>query len=179
MWLLCSHSIRIYNIHCVQKIPEQYIVKRWTKKAMCSQVVDEDSDKHVNVIPSAVWRAQMCRKFVQLVTSCQDYVEARGEVELYFDILREKVESVRSPIEFVDVEDDESCEEVDEDGQSIKDPKIKRKKGDRNYRPKSVVEKACNKARGWKMKVDKYKDEARATTEKMFQVNFEHVILNI
>ncbi|XP_021749388.1 uncharacterized protein LOC110715121 [Chenopodium quinoa] len=43
MGLLCGHSLRIYNIHCVQKIPEQNIVKRWTKKAMCSHVSDEET----------------------------------------------------------------------------------------------------------------------------------------
>ncbi|XP_021761028.1 protein FAR1-RELATED SEQUENCE 5-like [Chenopodium quinoa] len=119
-----------------------YIVKRWTKTAMCSHVVDEETIDE-NVVASSVRRAQMTRKFVQLVTSCQDYVEARAKIEYTFDILREKVESVRGPILFDDGE-----EEVEE-----------------------VSKEAYNKSKGWKKKVDKYKDEVKATTtEKFFQV---------
>ncbi|XP_056692170.1 protein FAR1-RELATED SEQUENCE 9-like [Spinacia oleracea] len=63
--LLCSHILRIYSIHCVAMLPEQYILKRWTKAAMCSAVVDEQSSK-VNVVPASVWRFQTMRKFVRL-----------------------------------------------------------------------------------------------------------------
>ena len=175
MGLLCGHSLRIYNIHCVQKIPEQYIVKRWTKKAMCSHVSDEEPCEDVKVVPSAVWRVQMVRKYVQLVTSCQDDLLARNEVEYTFQMLREKVESVMGPIHIDEVEvGEEAKEEGDEEG-FINNPKIARKKGERNYRPKSTVEKACNKAKGWKKKVDKYKDEARVTVQKLVV----EVILNL
>uniref|UniRef100_A0A7N0SXM3 SWIM-type domain-containing protein n=1 Tax=Kalanchoe fedtschenkoi TaxID=63787 RepID=A0A7N0SXM3_KALFE len=29
--LLCMHSLRVLNIHCVQRIPDAYILKRWRK----------------------------------------------------------------------------------------------------------------------------------------------------
>ncbi|XP_021848740.2 protein FAR-RED IMPAIRED RESPONSE 1-like [Spinacia oleracea] len=121
--LLCSHILRIYSIHCVAMLPEQYILKRWTKAAMCSAVVDEQSSKE-NVVPASVWRFQTMRKFVHLVTSCQDFLEARVEIDTAFDLLRQKVESVRGAIDF-----SEPVEGIDvhghdgNDGPSIKDPK--------------------------------------------------------
>ncbi|XP_021733778.1 cell wall protein RBR3-like [Chenopodium quinoa] len=166
-WGCYVDTLFVYNIHCVQKIPEQYIVKRWTKKAMCSHVSDEETCEDVKVVPSAVWRVQMVRKYVQLVTSCQEDLLARNEVEYTFQMLREKVESVMGPIHVDDVEvGEEAKEEGDEEG-FINNSKIARKKGERNYRPKSTVEKACHKAKSWKKKVDKYKDEARATVQKL------------
>ncbi|XP_021746642.1 protein FAR1-RELATED SEQUENCE 7-like [Chenopodium quinoa] len=148
------------------EIPEEYIVKRWTKTAMCSHVVDGDVVQE-NVISSSIWRAHMLRKFIQLVTSCQDHLEARVEIEYTFEMLREKVESVRGPIDF---DEEEEVQEVENDAQPIQNPKVIRKKGERNDRPKSTIEKACNKAKGWKKKVDKYKDEVKATVQKVFQV---------
>lgn len=31
--ILCCHCLRIFNVHCVAKVPGQYILKRWTRVA--------------------------------------------------------------------------------------------------------------------------------------------------
>ncbi|XP_056695552.1 protein FAR1-RELATED SEQUENCE 5-like [Spinacia oleracea] len=87
--LLCSHILRIYSIHCIGVLPKQYILKKWAKAAMCSTIVDEQFSK-ANVVPASVWRFQTMRKFVRLVTSCQDFLESRVEIDTAFDLLRQK-----------------------------------------------------------------------------------------
>ncbi|XP_021770663.1 protein FAR1-RELATED SEQUENCE 5-like [Chenopodium quinoa] len=97
----------------------------------------------------------------------QDYVKSRAEIEFTFNMLREKVERVRGPINF---DGGEEVEEVPKEGQPIQNRKTNRKKkGKRNDKRKSTVEKACNKSKGWKKKVDKYKDEMKATAKIFFQ----------
>ena len=39
--LLCLHSLRVYHLQCVGRIPAGYIIKRWTKSAMSSSTVEE------------------------------------------------------------------------------------------------------------------------------------------
>ena len=33
MGILCSHALRVYNVKSILKIPDQYILKRWSKNA--------------------------------------------------------------------------------------------------------------------------------------------------
>ncbi|XP_021715702.1 uncharacterized protein LOC110683620, partial [Chenopodium quinoa] len=87
--LLCSHSLRVYHLHCVRNIPQEYIMKRWTKAAMCSHGIEEPILR-TNVVATSVWRSQTIRKFVKLITSCQNSLNARAEVECYFNLLKEK-----------------------------------------------------------------------------------------
>ncbi|XP_021774650.1 protein FAR1-RELATED SEQUENCE 5-like [Chenopodium quinoa] len=99
MGLLCSRALRIYHMNCVHKISDDYICKRWTKAAMCSHGLDEPTMK-TNVVSTSVWRTQTLGKFVKLVTSCQYSLNARAEVEWYFNLLKEKIESVTGTIDF-------------------------------------------------------------------------------
>ncbi|XP_056691821.1 protein FAR1-RELATED SEQUENCE 5-like [Spinacia oleracea] len=167
--LLCSHILRIYSIHCVAMLPEQYILKRWTKAGMCNAVVDEQSSK-ANVVPASVWKFQTMRNFVRLVTSSQYFLEARVEIDTAFDLLRQKVESVRGAIDF-----SEPVEGIDvpghdgKDGPSIKDPKKRRKKGETNERPKGIVEKECNKKKAWRKRAEKHAENAKAKAQASVQ----------
>ncbi|XP_021753449.1 protein FAR1-RELATED SEQUENCE 5-like isoform X2 [Chenopodium quinoa] len=140
--LLCSHSLRVYHLHCVRNIPQEYIMKRWTKAAMCSHGIEEPTLR-TNVVATSVWRSQTIRKFVKLITSCQNSLNARAEVECYFNLLKEKVESVSGVIDF-----SEPVKEVEIVDLEIKNPPKARPKGERNVRPKSTLEKQCNKAKG-------------------------------
>ncbi|XP_056695724.1 protein FAR1-RELATED SEQUENCE 5-like [Spinacia oleracea] len=56
MGFLCSHSLCVYHVHCVLEIPNLYIMKRWTKAALCSHVVEDDDEKS-NIVAASVWRA--------------------------------------------------------------------------------------------------------------------------
>ena len=101
MGFLCSHALRVYHVHCVPEIPNLYILKRWTKAAMCSHLVEDDGEKS-NIVAASVWRAQTLRNFVKLVMSSQDSLQARAEVDSAFGLLKEKVESIRGTIDFSD-----------------------------------------------------------------------------
>ncbi|XP_021759428.1 protein FAR1-RELATED SEQUENCE 5-like [Chenopodium quinoa] len=139
--LLCSHSLRAYHLHCVRNIPQEYIMKRWTKAAMCSHGIEEPTLR-TNVVATSVWRSQTIRKFVKLITSCQNSLNARAEVECYFNLLKEKVESVSGVIDFSEI-----VKEVEIVDLEIKNLPKARPKGERNVRPKSTLEKQCNKAK--------------------------------
>ncbi|XP_021747450.1 protein FAR1-RELATED SEQUENCE 5-like [Chenopodium quinoa] len=140
--LLCSHSLRVYHLHCERNIPQEYIMKQWTKASMCSHGIEEPTLR-TNVVATSVWRSQTIRKFVKLITSCQNSLNARAEVECYFNLLKEKGESVSGVIDF-----SEPIKEVEIVDLEIKNPPKARPKGERNVRPKSILEKQCNKAKG-------------------------------
>ncbi|XP_056691917.1 protein FAR1-RELATED SEQUENCE 5-like [Spinacia oleracea] len=120
---LIRHEIMFNKITFESNCTCKHIYERWTKEAMCSAVVDEQSSK-ANVVPASVWRFQTMRKFIRFVTSCQDFLEVRVEIDTAFDLLRQKVETVRGAIDFA-----EPIEGIDvpghdgKDGPSIKDPK--------------------------------------------------------
>ena len=166
MGLLCSHSLRVYHLHCVPKIPDEYIMKRWTKAAMCTHTTVDKPSSRTNLVSSTVWRSQTLRKFVKLVTSCQNSLPARAEVDLYFDILKDKVESVRGTIDF-----NEAAEGVEIVDHEVNDPPKKRPIGERNVRPKSTVEKEFNKARGnWRKRKSSYTPYMKAKGQARVQV---------
>ncbi|XP_056698452.1 protein FAR1-RELATED SEQUENCE 5-like [Spinacia oleracea] len=66
MGFLCSHLLRVYHAHCNPKIPNLYILKRWTKAAMCSHLVEDDGENS-NIVATSVWREQTLRNFGRLV----------------------------------------------------------------------------------------------------------------
>ncbi|KAL8507171.1 hypothetical protein ACS0TY_017901 [Phlomoides rotata] len=81
--MLCHHSLRILLINSVQRIPEAYIKKRWTKMAK-SEVWDKfwkeksNTEKLGNSIP---WRHKMTRKLYNLLLRSEENVEARSIIE--------------------------------------------------------------------------------------------------
>ncbi|XP_074298647.1 protein FAR1-RELATED SEQUENCE 5-like [Silene latifolia] len=68
--ILCSHNLRIMNLHCLGDIPKQYILKTWTKEAISTT----SSNMHSHLprkdnISTYVWRTQMTRKFNELISA--------------------------------------------------------------------------------------------------------------
>ncbi|KAL2897686.1 Protein FAR1-RELATED SEQUENCE 1 [Bienertia sinuspersici] len=92
MGILCSHSLRVYHLHCGGRILEQYILKRWCKTAM--------SSLYSKVVQSSVWRAQTLRFHIYFVIACQDIPLCRDEFKHCLKLLKEKVESIRGSIDF-------------------------------------------------------------------------------
>ncbi|KAL2900779.1 Protein FAR1-RELATED SEQUENCE 1, partial [Bienertia sinuspersici] len=121
MGILCSHSLRVYHLHCVGRITERYILKRWCKSAFSSQSVEELRDKS-KVFQSSMCRAQTLRFLVHFVTTCQDIPLCRDEFEHGLKLLKEKVESIRGPIEFSKGGEDQVV--IDMSELSIKDPPL-------------------------------------------------------
>ncbi|KAL2942107.1 Protein FAR1-RELATED SEQUENCE 5, partial [Bienertia sinuspersici] len=122
--------------------------QRWCKSAMSSQSVEELRDRS-KVVQSSVWRAQTLRFLVHFVTACQDIPLCRDEFEHGLKLLKEKVESIRGPINF--------------------------SKGGED-KPKGAVEKACNKAKAWRKRVGIYSDELKARAQSSVQVFDQGVV---
>ncbi|XP_031116616.1 protein FAR1-RELATED SEQUENCE 7-like [Ipomoea triloba] len=137
MCILCSHSLRILNIHCVATIPDKYILKRWTKR-----VVEDRTVENVCGVASSGWVIQIGRKFQRLVLSSQDNSKAWEACEDAFQNAKMKIEAEIGPIFF-------------EDGEQttygvIQNPSRSRPKGERNKRLISTIEKKYKYARGRK-----------------------------
>ncbi|XP_019178034.1 PREDICTED: protein FAR1-RELATED SEQUENCE 5-like [Ipomoea nil] len=167
MGILCSHSLRIFNVHCVAAIPDKYIIKRWTKKGIEDRIISSDSSLNILSIASSVWVIQMGRKFQQLVLSSQVNCKAREVCENAFEDARRKVEGDIGPI-------------VIEDGEEriagvIQNPARNRTKGERNRRHISTIEKKYNQVRGRKLGVK----VAEMSTKAAVQASVEGVVANI
>ncbi|XP_048491407.1 protein FAR1-RELATED SEQUENCE 5-like [Beta vulgaris subsp. vulgaris] len=144
--VLCFHSLRVYHLHCVDKIPDQYILARWTRSVMCSKV-EERKARDSDSVSSSVWRAQITRNFVRLITASQSDPNARYALDFAFTSTKEKVESIIGKVgEALVVEDVESV-----GGVKVGNPN-QRPKYQSNSRPKSIIEKKCNQAKGWRKK---------------------------
>ena len=148
--LLCSHCLRVLHTCCVQKVPDRYIMKRWSKgikEIQSNELIVEGGMKDTAVC-SSVWRMQMGRKMNALLTASQMNKEARLLCEEYFSKLQELIEV---EVGSVYVEGD-----VQQDGSSsakiVLNPPGSREKGQRNKRLKSTCEKKCNQAKARKKK---------------------------
>ncbi|KAL2899217.1 Protein FAR1-RELATED SEQUENCE 9 [Bienertia sinuspersici] len=158
--LLCKHSLRVLHLNNITYIPSKYIVKIWTKGAMCTRV-DDLALAHHGIAPPSVWRLDNIRKFTRIVGRAQYDMRARNIIEECIDectsginlFLEQDHENVVQ--EFVDNEQDEAVENQ-EDGnlleqaafeehaetevvirnQHTKDPIKRRKKGQKNSRLK-------------------------------------------
>ncbi|XP_056691528.1 protein FAR1-RELATED SEQUENCE 5-like [Spinacia oleracea] len=96
--ILCSHSIRILHLNNVISIPKRYILKRWTKGAMCHKVGDNVTQVS-GVVPSCVWRLQHTRNFISLINSSQHDLAARKVMESAFIECKQRVEILIGAIE--------------------------------------------------------------------------------
>ena len=165
--VLCSHSLRIYHMYCVERIPEDYILKRWCKTAMSSFADDPLRVESKMMVQVSVWRLQTLRFLVQLITSCQDIALCRDEIDVTLKLLKERVESIMGNIDF-----DAKLEEeiIDLSELSIKDPPIAKKKYERNIRPKGAIEKVRNQANSWRKKVGIYVEETKKKAQTSLKV---------
>ncbi|KAJ8443243.1 hypothetical protein Cgig2_010138 [Carnegiea gigantea] len=87
---------RVIVMHtcCVQKVPDRYIMKKWSKgikEIQSNELIVEGGMKDTAVC-SSVWRMQMGRKMNALLTASQMNKEARLLCEEYFSKLQELIE---------------------------------------------------------------------------------------
>ncbi|XP_056698096.1 protein FAR1-RELATED SEQUENCE 5-like [Spinacia oleracea] len=77
---LCYHCIRILHLHSVNRIPEKYIKKRWTKSAKSSvwNKLENEKPEEVQYTP---WRQTMARKYYNLILKSQSNEETRTLME--------------------------------------------------------------------------------------------------
>ncbi|XP_048495932.2 protein FAR1-RELATED SEQUENCE 1-like [Beta vulgaris subsp. vulgaris] len=89
--LLCKHCLRVLHLNNVTTIPKRYIVKRWTKDAMCTKV-DDHVVEESGVVPSSVWRLNTLRNFNKLIIMSQNDMSARNIMEAAFTECQKRVE---------------------------------------------------------------------------------------
>ncbi|XP_056688482.1 protein FAR1-RELATED SEQUENCE 5-like [Spinacia oleracea] len=77
---LCYHCIRILHLHSVNRIPEQYIKKRWTKSAK-SSVWNKLENEKPEEVQHTPWRQTMARKYYNLILKSQSNEETRTLME--------------------------------------------------------------------------------------------------
>ncbi|XP_056686011.1 protein FAR1-RELATED SEQUENCE 5-like [Spinacia oleracea] len=77
---LCYHCIRILHLHSVNRIPEQYIKKRWRKSSKSSvwNKLENENPEEVQYTP---WRQTMARKYYNLILKSQSNEETRTLME--------------------------------------------------------------------------------------------------
>jgi len=147
--ILCSHCLRVLHACCVERVPDQYINKRWCKGIKDGQILDlGKSTGKEPMVCSSVWKIQMMRKMNSLITASQMNMNARAHCEKYFMELKELVEFDVGSIH---------CEENGHGktlnlAQNVLNPPGSRQKGVRNKRLKSIVEKKCDQAKRRKSK---------------------------
>ncbi|KAL2935598.1 Linoleate 13S-lipoxygenase 3-1 chloroplastic [Bienertia sinuspersici] len=137
---------------------------------MCTRI-DGDHETREAVIESSVWRIQTIRNFISLVNSSQHDIATRNVVDSTYKELKVKVSSLIGQVdESITLEDVENMLYP-----NIKDPPKKRKKGTKDKRPKSTLEKQCNKLKGhikaWKNRAEQASIKTRATAQESVKVS--------
>jgi len=69
--ILCCHCLRIFNVHCVAKVPDQYILKQWIRLARPPRAVVGVSSSNAFGVPGSIWRVQMHRQFEALLLASE------------------------------------------------------------------------------------------------------------
>jgi len=170
--ILCSHYLRVMHMFCVQKIPYRYIMQRWCKGVKDGQSNDYASkvSKKESMLCSSVWRLQMTRKMNSLIVASQLNKQSMAHCEDYFNKLKQLVEMEVGSIYY---EDDGQGKGLDS-SKNVLNPPGSRKKGVRNNRLKSIVEKKSNQAKGKKR--DKLSSNDSSASRLVSQVSF-HLFL--
>jgi hypothetical protein len=105
MGILCSHALRIYNIKGILRIPDQYFLRRWSKKAR-SVVYDHihESAKEDSLSKNAMtnggnsiilYRNAIMKFFYNLVLDSQEHKETQ---QIMWKLLYNGAESVHQCI---------------------------------------------------------------------------------
>lgn len=102
MGILCSHALRIYNIKGILKIPDQYILKRWSKNArhvIYEHIISgskKDSASNSTTSTAAadglLYRDAIMKSFYNLVLETQEHKEAQ---KMMWNLLEIGVQRVR------------------------------------------------------------------------------------
>ncbi|KAL1341499.1 hypothetical protein AAHE18_09G091000 [Arachis hypogaea] len=144
--ILCCHAIKVLDVKDIKLLPEQYILKRWTRgamrrlvKDMHGRIVEEDT-----CLTSTQWFKQTCPKLVRTVTQASDCKEARVFVEKAVEELSKKVDDICKLNLGLEINDTDSSLPIQCTNLQLLEVRgLRRRNGVRNFRrrPKSWVEK--------------------------------------
>ncbi|XP_010686164.3 protein FAR1-RELATED SEQUENCE 5-like [Beta vulgaris subsp. vulgaris] len=94
---LCYHCFRVFFIHSVNRIPDKYIYKRWTKLAKAEywkrreETTTKSEAQQQKYMP---WRTVMARKSYNLILKSQAYQETRRLLEVKYNDIAKEIEQV-------------------------------------------------------------------------------------
>ncbi|XP_028776271.1 uncharacterized protein LOC114733027 [Neltuma alba] len=144
--ILCCHALRILYDQDVKRLPQKYILKRWTREARCGVVYDSKG-KEIEVDPklecSNRYR-QLCPMLIKLANDASECPEAFSMVHQMVLELSKKVSELLIKHSSDDVSS--KCVVVDDDGKNEGEG-IGFKKRERKKIDKSWVEKPNQKRR--------------------------------
>nr|GEV84777.1 hypothetical protein [Tanacetum cinerariifolium] len=105
--ILCSHCLKVFDAMDIKILPEQYIVKRWTREAkydivhdVRGKVVHEDA----NLSATQRYRS-LCSKLVKLASKASEYDETYEFVGTSINELCEKVQNMYVTLNKLNSED--------------------------------------------------------------------------
>ncbi|KAL2924855.1 Protein FAR1-RELATED SEQUENCE 5 [Bienertia sinuspersici] len=144
--LLCYHAIRILHGNSVKRIPEKYILSRWTKfakKEVWDKVEAEKKEQGIinNYTP---WRLHMARKFYNLILKSHTNEQARKIMEDSYTANLLAIDALLSVESTEQIEEDMEQENSESSTTTVLDPARSKTKG-RNKRKKGHYDKHKNK----------------------------------
>lgn len=77
MGILCLHALKAFSLKNIARIPDKYIIKRWTKEARKRIYIDCRSSQQKHMEPNSVYLNHVGRYCYDLATRSQQHVGAR------------------------------------------------------------------------------------------------------
>ncbi len=92
--IMCSHALKVLDMMNIKLLPDQYILKRWTREARCGTVQDIHGRNVLeNLKIDAKQRYQfLCRKFLALASRAADFEESYLLIDGVLNSLNKQVE---------------------------------------------------------------------------------------
>ena len=166
MRILCFHILRMFNMCCVQKILEKYILDRWKKNINGYEGANDARSFHNYAGTSSyVWRLQMMQKFTKLITASATNARTRALCQDLFQKAKEAIEMDIGPI----CHNGSKDENVNTSG-TVQNPTGLREKGQKNKRKVSIAKKKSNQVKARK------KNAVRQATNSFTPVNISPIV---
>ncbi|XP_027093748.1 protein FAR1-RELATED SEQUENCE 5-like [Coffea arabica] len=168
--IFCSRILKVFMMRNIVKIPSEYILKRWTRKAKTGFFGDEDSTVDTNNLDpklvSSMRHRELCRIYVQLATRA---AETEETYKIAKDSLLKMLEEVDAKLqdEVASQKSNETTNRMSQSGKAVGEESGNKIKGIKakakttsGKRLRSSLEKVSNKRKS----TNKSRGGAKVTT---------------
>ncbi|XP_042486538.1 protein FAR1-RELATED SEQUENCE 5-like [Macadamia integrifolia] len=103
--ILCCHCLKVLDVLDIKRIPEYYILKRWTRGATNMVVNDsrgKEVEQDVNLDCTQRYR-RICHELIQIAAEASNTVEGYELVKDTANELRLKLGDIRNPVDCLDM----------------------------------------------------------------------------
>ena len=143
---LCKHCLRVLDKNSIEKIPDQYILQRWTrssKEKVWDRVLATNSSNK-NASECIAWRQLMNSNFNELVLKSEGNMEARRILEAGYqrDLLavRNIINNMEMPRQETTADQSNTTSSAVRTSTTILDPQFTKTKGRKKQRVKNIFE---------------------------------------